>query len=107
VFDAVFSSDLLRAKHSAELMFADRIPIALDPRLRECNYGEYNGKSSDVVEPIQEQSIYTKFPNGESYENVKTRIADFLAFAKQHYDEKHIAIIGHKAPQLALDVLLH
>jgi broad specificity phosphatase PhoE len=107
IFDAVFSSDLLRASHSAQLMFGDRIPVILDARLRECNYGEYNGKSSDIVEPMQEQSIYTKFPNGESYEDVKARIAEFLASAKQQYDDRHIAIIWHKAPQLALDVLIH
>lgn len=45
-------------------------------------------------------------PNGESYEDVKLRISDFLNFIKREYDGKHIAIVAHKAPQLALDVLL-
>jgi alpha-ribazole phosphatase/probable phosphoglycerate mutase len=45
-------------------------------------------------------------PNGESYEMVKERIYGFLQDLKRDYDGKHIAIIGHKAPQLALDVLL-
>ena len=45
-------------------------------------------------------------PNGESYKMVKDRIASFLADAKRDYEGKHIAIVGHKAPQLALDVLL-
>ena len=45
-------------------------------------------------------------PNGESYEMVKDRISDFLADLKKNYDEKHIAIVAHQGPQLALDVLL-
>ena len=81
--------------------------IIPDARLRECNYGTLNGASSDIVEPMQEEeAIEHPFPEGESYEDVKTRIADFLEFLKTNYDGKHIAIVGHKAPQLSLDVLL-
>ncbi len=50
--------------------------------------------------------ITEKFPGGESYEEVKERVSDFLKFLKQNYDGKSVAIIAHKAPQLALDVLL-
>lgn len=105
-FDAIFCSDLIRAIHSAELSFKDKYPIIIDKRLRECNYGDYNGKPSEIVEPLQEQSITKPFPNGESYEDVKERIQDFLDDIKEEYDGKHIAIVAHKAPQLSLDVLL-
>jgi len=105
-FDLIFCSDLKRAVTSAKLMFGDSIHIIPDSRLRECNYGTYNAKPSEIVEPMQEQNITTRFPEGESYEDVKARIADFLQFLKQHHDGKHIALVGHKAPQLALDVLL-
>src|SRR5574344_340356 len=54
-FDIVFCSDLIRAVHSAELSFKDKFPILIDNRLRECNYGDYNGKPSEIVEPLQEQ----------------------------------------------------
>ena len=37
---------------------------------------------------------------------VKERIADFLKDLKKNYDGKHVAIVAHQAPQLALDVLL-
>lgn len=105
-FDVVFCSDLKRAIDSAKLVFGGVAPIISDPRLRECNYGTYNGGPSDIVEPMQEKNITEKFPDGESYEDVKVRIADFLAFLKQNYDGKSVAIISHKAPQLALGVLL-
>ena len=105
-FDAVFTSDLSRALDSAKLAWGDKYPTFADKRLRECNYGDLNGQDSEVVEPMQEKSITTPMPNGESYEDVKARIADFLDSIKSEYNGKHIAIVAHKAPQLALDVLL-
>jgi len=105
-FDVVFCSDLKRATYSAELIFKGEVEIIPDKRLRECNYGEHNGKSSEIVEPMQVKNITEKFPGGESYEDVKNRMADFIGFLKKNYDGKRVAIVAHKAPQLALDVLL-
>ncbi|TSC58972.1 MAG: putative phosphoglycerate mutase [Parcubacteria group bacterium Greene0416_79] len=107
-FDVVFCSDLQRAHNSAKLAWEGAYEIIPDARLRECHYGTLNGASSGIVEPMQEDEAITKpFPEGESYENVKARVADFLTFLKQNYDGKHIAIVAHKAPQLSLDVLLN
>lgn len=54
----------------------------------------------------EDECITNKFPEGESYEDVKNRIADFVEFLKNNYEGKHVAIVAHKAPQLAFDVLL-
>ncbi len=105
-FDVVFCSDLKRAIDSANLTFKGLVPIISDKRLRECNYGKYNAQSSIIVEPMQEKCIIEKFPEGESYEDVKDRIIDFLEFLKKDYSGKSVAIVAHKAPQFALDVLL-
>jgi broad specificity phosphatase PhoE len=106
-FDVVFTSDLQRAINSAEITWGDRDKIISDKRLRECNYGKLNGAASSIVEPMQEEEcIENRFPEGESYEDVKARMADFLDFLKKNYDGKHVAIVAHKAPQLALDVLV-
>ena len=105
-FDVVFCSDQKRAVHSSTLTFEGTVKIIQDARLRECNYGTYNGMSSDIVEPLQEECTIKRFPEGESYNDVKKRIADFLEFLKKNYAGKNVAIVSHKAPQLALDVLL-
>ncbi len=106
-FDVIFCSDLKRAHSSAKLAWEGMYEIIPDARLRECNYGTLNGASSYIVEPMQEvEAIAKPFPDGESYEDVKARVADFLAFLKANYDGKHVAIVAHKAPQLSLDVLL-
>ncbi len=107
VFNIVFCSDLKRAADSAEFAFDGIYKIIKDERLRECNYGKLNGSLSSIVEPMCEgECIYNKFPEGESYEDVKARVADFLEFLKKNYEGKNVAIVAHKAPQLALDVLL-
>lgn len=106
-FDAVFCSDLKRAVTSAKLAWEGIYQIIPDARLRECNYGALNAHPSSIVEPMQEEECIEKpFPQGESYEDVKKRVADFLEFLKKNYDGKHVALVGHKAPQLSLDVLL-
>lgn len=105
-FDCVFCSDLKRAIRSAELIFGDVPAIIHDKRLRECNYGEYNAKPSEIVEPMQERMIAERFPEGESCEDVKDRVAGFLEFLRENYDGKSVAIVAHKAPQLAMDVLI-
>lgn len=106
-FDVVFCSDLKRARDSAKFAWDGTYQIISDARLRECNYGKLNGALSDIVDPVQEdECIEKRFPDGESYEDVKARIADFLEFLKKNYDGKLVAIVAHKAPQLSLDVLL-
>jgi broad specificity phosphatase PhoE len=107
-FDAVFASDLQRAVDSAKITWGGQHEIVVDKRLRECNYGNLNGASSEIVEPMQEdECIKNKFPEGESYEDVKARVSGFLEFLKKNYEGKHVAIVAHKAPQLALDVVLN
>ncbi len=104
-FDVIFCSDLRRAVDSADLGFGDKYKIVQDKRLRECNYGDLSQKPEKEFKDDMEY-IHTPFPNGESYSDVEDRIADFLSFLKENYNNKHIAIIAHQAPQLALDVLV-
>lgn len=61
---------------------------------------------SDLKRALQEENITKPFPDGESYEDVKKRINDFLVFLKKNYEGKSVAIVSHKAPQLALDVII-
>ena len=77
-----------------------------DKRLRECNYGDLNGGGAEKVEKMAEKCIDKAFPKGESYKEVEARIRAFLKDLKISYDGKSIALVAHKAPQLALDVII-
>ena len=102
-FDVVFCSDLKRAVDSAKFAFAD-VPIIQDKRIRECDYGDLTGKKEEDIDYAE--YIYTPFPDGESLKDVEKRIAEFLNEIYDEFKGKRVAIISHKAPQLALDVLL-
>lgn len=105
-FDVVFCSDLKRAVDSAELGFGKKYKIIKDKRLRECDYGTFTGKPAEEFKNNLEDFIDKPFPKGESYKDAEKRLVSFVEFLKKDYDGKHIAIVAHQAPQLALDVLL-
>lgn len=105
-FDIVLCSDLHRAVQTAEIVFGKTHKVIQDERLREANYGDLNGKKHNFKDTM-ENFIDTPFPNGESYRDVGARMKSFCDFLKQTYDGKHIAIIAHQAPQLALEVILN
>ena len=101
--DIVISSDLKRAIDSAKYTFYGKKEILLDNRIRECNYGDFNGKDSKLVK--YEQHIKIPFVNGESLKDVEKRVRDFCDDLIKKYDNKTIALVSHKAPQLALEVI--
>ncbi len=106
-YDAVFCSDLSRAIESTQLFFDSKYPVFIDWRLRECNYGDFDGTPAKEFKKDREQKyITTPYPNGESYEDVESRIHSFLSDIIKLYPNGHIAIVAHQAPQLALDVLV-
>ena len=95
--------DLQRAIDSANLTFENSKKIVQDARIRECNYGDLNGQDSSLV--LDEEHIEIPFPNGESMKDVERRIRDFCKYLLDNYDNKTIALVAHKSPQLALDVI--
>ncbi len=101
-FDVVFSSDLARAVESAKLNFPNS-EIIQDARLRECNYGDLNGADSGLVR--EEDHIEIPFPNGESTTDVEKRIRSFSEFLISNYSGKRVAVVAHKSPQLAFQVV--
>lgn len=106
-FNVVFCSDLKRAVDSTNITFKGQVKIIKDKRLRECNYGKLNGAKSEIVDALTEKSINKSFPNGESYKDVEKRLRSFLEYLSDNYSNKEVAIVSHKGPQLALDVILN
>lgn len=103
-FDVVICSDLKRAIDSAKIDFEGRdIKIIQDPRIRECNYGDLDGKDNFLVD--YSQHIYNPFPNGESLKDVEVRLKNFIEYLKQNFNNKKVALVSHKAPQFAFEVL--
>jgi alpha-ribazole phosphatase/probable phosphoglycerate mutase len=105
-FEIVFSSDLHRAIQSAELSFKDTHPIRHDWRLREANYGDLDGTEKNFKKDMN-KFINTPYPGGESYKDAEKRLRSFLADIKKFFPDGYVAVIGHEATQLAIEVILN
>jgi len=104
--DLICCSDLKRAVDTVKIAFGDNIPIIIDGRLRELNYGDFNGKPASIVGPMKKEKIKEPFPNGESYEQAMERIHEFYRELKDKHSGKTILVIGHRATQYGLDTLV-
>jgi len=78
-FDSVWSSDLQRAVETSRLAWGEAVP---DPRIRECNFGIYEGMPFDEVDAADAR-VFMGFrdfdlPEGDSHESFLRRIAGFV-----------------------------
>ncbi|MDP2947738.1 MAG: histidine phosphatase family protein [Nanoarchaeota archaeon] len=104
--DLICCSDLKRAVDSVKIAFGDKIPTIIDNRLRELNYGDFNGKDSKIVDGMKIEKIEESFPGGESYNRAMGRTHEFYRELKDKYPDKIILIVGHRATQYGLDTLV-
>ena len=104
---AVFTSDLARAVETAEIAFGGSgLEVREDRRLRECNYGELNGRPVSEIDAERLRRIDEPFPGGESYRDVVERVRSFLGDLSPEFDASRVLLIGHSATRWALEHLL-
>jgi broad specificity phosphatase PhoE len=104
---AIFCSDLGRAVETVEIGFrGSGIPVYLDPRLRECDYGDWNGMHVANLARQRNRRITKRFPRGECYLDVIERMTSFLTELHRDWDDHLVLVVGHSATRWALDHLL-
>jgi len=98
---------LERAVETAEIAFGGSdLPVREDWRLRECNYGELNGRPVPEIEVERLRRVDEPFPVGESYREVVERTQSFLDDLSPEFDDSRILVIAHSANRWALEHLL-
>jgi broad specificity phosphatase PhoE len=98
-FDAVYSSDLLRCQETCRLAMPDT-EMVVDQRIREINFGIYEGKSKDTLTPEEAEAVQRwwvdpyneKLKGGESMACLDERVAGFLT---ELPEECEVAIFTH------------
>jgi broad specificity phosphatase PhoE len=108
---AVFSSDLLRARVSGEIIAAPHglVPEPL-PALREMAMGRWDGLTADEIrarEPEAFRDWMTKvgefpFPEGESVPDLLARAWPAFESIADRYRGRHVAIVAHGGTNRAL-----
>jgi 2,3-bisphosphoglycerate-dependent phosphoglycerate mutase len=105
---AVFSSDLRRSVETAEIAFSQTdIPILLDWRLRECDFGVRNGSPAAQLRADQDHYIDQPHPGGESHRQAVRRVAGLLTDLPSRWDQQRVMLIGHAATQRALEHVIN
>jgi 2,3-bisphosphoglycerate-dependent phosphoglycerate mutase len=106
--DIVIASDLNRAVETAQIAFGDSvIPVRLDWRLRECNYGAMNGMPRSQLDAERRLRLDEPFPGGESWRQGVERVTLFLDELVEERQGQRVLLIGHVATRWALDQLVH
>ena len=102
LIDLICCSDLKRAVDTVNMAFGEKLPIIVDKRLRETNYGDLDGMPKEELDVVRPREV---FPNGESEEQAVERVQSFYEELKEKYADKTILVVGHRATQWGLDVM--
>jgi alpha-ribazole phosphatase len=105
---AVWSSDLLRARQTAEAIATPlALPLRLETRLREIHFGVWEGLTFEeirqidptVVDSMQRDPLHFTPPGGESLTRLASRVQSLLAdLDAQRADEVVLALVSHGGP---------
>lgn len=101
---AVFTSDLARAGETTQVAFSDELPVLADWRLRECDYGDWNGRDRATVLGDRVDHLDQPYPGGESWRQAVVRVGRFLADLPTRWDGRRVLVIGHVATRYGLEV---
>src|SRR5919201_6188729 len=100
--DAIFTSDLARAIETVRIAFPDAaVPVFMDWRLRECDYGEMTGMHPDMLELAEH--IDVPYPAGESQRQAVERVGWFVRALRARRDWSRLLIVGHVATWWGLE----
>jgi len=104
-FDFIFSSDLLRAKRTAEIIALERqLAVQATEKLRERKFGQLEGQPSDMLITherlmrslsVEEKKKLRIAPNAESDDEFGWRILTFLRETALTYPGKNILAATH------------
>src|SRR5262245_24349230 len=101
---AVFCSDLARAEQTARIAFGgSSVPVLVDWRLRECDYGERNGMPAAELIAGRRAHLDVPYPGGESWRQAVERVGWLLEDLPRRWNGRRVLLIGHVATRWGLE----
>jgi len=106
--EAVYSSDLPRARETAELVAGELLlPVRLDARLREVDVGEWSGLTWAEVErrfpegAAERLAGGTGWRDGEAFDAMRGRVVAALLEIASAHDGGRVLVVTHGGPIVA------
>jgi broad specificity phosphatase PhoE len=102
--EAIYSSDLLRARESADVVAAHfRVSVRIRPGLREIDFGQWEGLSWEQIEqrfPTESTLWLERFPAGvvpfgEQYDQFAIRVKSEIAFLASEAESRNVLAVTH------------
>ncbi len=102
--DALYASDLIRSRHTAEIIARGRdLRPAIQPELREINFGDLEGCLVDelplrfpaTVAAWRANPAACRFPNGENFQEVKQRVLPAVERLLARHAGRTVALALH------------
>ena len=106
--DVVISSPLSRAIDTAKILTNGTIPINIDDRLTERNWGMNEGMVVDEIDQIDcwDVILNTNVQGIERVQDFMARISNFLEDIKVRYSDKKVLVVAHSAVLRVIHYLL-
>jgi alpha-ribazole phosphatase len=102
--DAVVSSPLLRALATAEAIAATHgLVVMVLEELRELDFGVVEGRTYEEIAASEPELFErwmrapttVRFPDGESYEQLRERVSRAIAGLRARYNGQHVVAVTH------------
>lgn len=106
--DVVFSSPLSRAYETAKLIVNNEIPINIDDRLTERDWGMNEGMKIDEVDQYDcwDVILNTNVQSIERVQDFMKRISEFIEDVKSKYPDSKVLVVAHSAVLRVIHYLL-
>jgi len=101
---AIYSSDLLRAKQTAEIIAVEHnLPVTTMAEFREINFGVWEGKTYKEINELYPQLLQTwlnepenlKIPEGETFSEMLNRVWKGLKRVLAKHQDETVMLVAH------------
>jgi broad specificity phosphatase PhoE len=105
----VITSPMLRAKQTAEIISAGKLPVKVSGLINEANYIRWEGMKANE-RPTNELMSYIKTPQlinlGETLDDIAKRMENIILKTIRKYPGKNIVMVSHADPIIAIRLFL-
>ena len=101
----IYSSDLGRCLNTSNIINKYlKIKIIKTPKLREMDFGDFNGKpDKKFLKEFNLKNVYKRTPNGENFNDFKKRILSFIKLLKNKKFEKVLLVTHNGVAKIILN----
>lgn len=100
--DLIYSSDIYRTRQTSQIVAKElKLEVSFNKRLRDINLGIYHGKLKEGFYkdfPDRKKRFYMRPEQGESWNDCKERMLNFIKDLEKKHKNKTILIISHGDP---------